>query len=253
MTIAGRPVPGSGGRAWCWSSMIERRWCVWPHRRSAAASRATPPPHAGHQRCARDAGRGRHEPAQLTARPPARRPGVRAASEPSSSAGSWPARDRARWRSASRRTRRSSAAADRAGRCRSRCPRRTPSSPSRPLLPWPRSTRPSGVASGPSCVRPPWFSKPASTRRVARLELDLDRDVADQPRAVGAHRVEVDAGRPRAASRRRARRSARAAGSRRTPPGCTAPRAAAACSASRLTSARSSAQSRWSRSWPPPM
>ena len=33
-----------------------------------------------------------------------------------------------------------------------------------PSLPWPLSTRPSGCAPAPRCVRPPWFSKPASTR-----------------------------------------------------------------------------------------
>ena len=49
-----------------------------------------------------------------------------------------------------------------------------------PLLPWPSRTLPSGVAEGPRWVRPPWFSNPASTR-VRPLDLDLDRDVADQP------------------------------------------------------------------------
>ena len=41
-------------------------------------------------------------------------------------------------------------------------------------------------------MRPPWFSKPASTARLAGLELDLDRDVADQPRPVRADRAQVD-------------------------------------------------------------
>ena len=73
-------------------------------------------------------------------------------------------------------------------------PRRTPSKPEEPVLPWPLSTRPSGCSPAPRCVRPPWFSKPASTRGGPSLvEAHLDRDVADQPRAVGrADRLEVD-------------------------------------------------------------
>ena len=70
-------------------------------------------------------------------------------------------------------------------------PPRTPSKPERPSLPWPFRTRPSGRSPAPSRVRPPWFSKPARTRGRA-VEVDLDRDVADQPRAVLAHRLEVD-------------------------------------------------------------
>ena len=38
-------------------------------------------------------------------------------------------------------------------------------------------------------MRPPWFSKPARTARTA-AEVDLDRDVADQPRAGLADGVE---------------------------------------------------------------
>ena len=93
-------------------------------------------------------------------------------------------------------------------------PPRTPSKPERPSLPWPRRTRPSGARAAPSRVRPPWFSKPASTCG-APSEVDLDGDVADQPRAVLAHGLEVDeadAGEPLAV---RARRRGRAAGSRR--------------------------------------
>ena len=40
---------------------------------------------------------------------------------------------------------------------------RAPSYPSESLFPWPLRTRPSGCAFAPRCVRPPWFSKPAST------------------------------------------------------------------------------------------
>ena len=133
---------------------------------------------------------------------------------------------------------------------------RAPSRPLRPSLPWPRSTRPRGCWPGPRRVRPPWFSKPASTRPPRRspvpASVDLDRDVADQARPVLAHRAHVEQARRPRSPPRRACRSARAAGSRRTrraPP----PRgAAAACSAARLFSIRSSAHSRWSRSWPPP-
>ena len=71
--------------------------------------------------------------------------------------------------------------------------RRTPSKPEAPVLPWPLSTRPRGCAPAPRCVRPPWFSKPASTRDpLSAGQAHLDRDVADQPRAVLAHRVQVD-------------------------------------------------------------
>ena len=46
----------------------------------------------------------------------------------------------------------------------------------------------------PRCVRPPWFSKPASTCLGGRglFKLDFDRDVADQARALGTNRHQVD-------------------------------------------------------------
>ena len=97
---------------------------------------------------------------------------------------------------------------------------------------------PERLALGAEVVRPPWFSKPASTRAPA-VELDLDRDVADQPRAVARAPCAVEqadaldllvaerVGAARAAGSRRRRR----ARPRRAP--------AAACSASRLRLTRS--------------
>ena len=131
--------------------------------------------------------------------------------------------------------------------------RRTPSRPSLPLLPWPLSTRPSGRAPGPEMGPATVVLEPGQDPPAPGLELDLDRDVADQPRPV---RSGPCAGRParrREAPRRPAGRSARAAGSRRRPRGSPRRGSAAACSASRLSSARSSAHSCWSRSCPPPM
>ena len=62
-----------------------------------------------------------------------------------------------------------------------------------PSLPWPAQHAARAARSpAPRRVRPPWFSKPASTARAAGREVDLDRDVADQPRAVLAHGLEVD-------------------------------------------------------------
>src|SRR5262249_53084878 len=43
------------------------------------------------------------------------------------------------------------------------CPRLAPSSPLRRSLPWPFNPRPSALSRGLRRVRPPWFSKPAST------------------------------------------------------------------------------------------
>ena len=94
--------------------------------------------------------------------------------------------------------------------------------------------------------------EPGQHAPLARLELDLDRDVADQPRPVRADRHEIDqsdAGQRLLAELVGVAEQLIAAAHRED----HAPRAAAACSASRLTSARSSAHSRWSRSWPPPM
>ena len=94
------------------------------------------------------------------------------------------------------------------------CRGATPSKPERPSLPWPARTRPSGRSPAPRCVRPPWFSKPASTRRPAverRPRSRRCRSAAGRPRARSRGRR----GRRRGAARRRARRRGRAAGSRR--------------------------------------
>ena len=80
-------------------------------------------------------------------------------------------------------------------------PPRTPSWPSAPLLPWPLSTRPSGSRAGPE-MRAPAVVLEARQHPRAGAEVDLDRDVADQPRAGVAHGLEVDepdAGEPLAA------------------------------------------------------
>ena len=69
-------------------------------------------------------------------------------------------------------------------------PPRTPSKPLAPSLPWPLRTRPSGVRArseaGPAAV------VLEAGEHAPAAEVDLDRDVADQPRAVLAHRLEVD-------------------------------------------------------------
>ena len=181
------------------------------------------------------------------------------ASSSSSSSGCSAARidGRARARSASRRTTRSSAAAGRAGRCRSTLPRARPRSRCAPSLPWPRRTRPSGSCADPRCVRPPWFSKPASTRappRAVRRELDArSRRCRSGAGPSLAHRAHVEQADALGSSRARARRSARAADSRRRRPArrrrARPPRAgprACARSGPRRTGC-------WSRSWPPPM
>ena len=118
-------------------------------------------------------------------------------------------------RSASRRTMRSWAAAGRADRCRSRCRARTPSWPSRAVV----AVAPAAPVR--AAVRRAQMGAPAVVLEAGQhprrpgVELDLDRHVADQPRAVGAHGAQVDQADARAASRRRAGRSGRAAGSRR--------------------------------------
>ena len=58
-------------------------------------------------------------------------------------------------------------------------PTRQPSKPEAPSLPWPATTRPSGIAPGSSSVRPAWFSKPATVVGDAVAELALEQDVAD--------------------------------------------------------------------------
>ena len=158
---------------------------------------------------------------------------------------------RARSRSASRRTRRSSAAAARAGRCRSRCRGARPRTRARRCCRGPRSTRPSGCSPAPRYVRPPWFSKPASTAGPSP-ELDLDRDVADQPRAVLAHGAQVDqpdAGQLLVAELVGvAEQLVAAAHAEHDRAARRRPRAARRA----WSSTRSSAHSAWSRSWPPP-
>ncbi len=110
-----------------------------------------------------------------------------------------------------------------------------------------------GRSPAPRYVRPPWFSKPASTRGAVEAgQLDLDRDVADQARAVLADGAQVDEADARDLLVAELVGVARAAGSRRTRRARRGRAAAAACSASRLCSTRSSAHRRWSRSWPPP-
>ena len=155
---------------------------------------------------------------------------------------------RARSRSASRRTRRSSAAAARAGRCRSR------RAPVRPRSRLGRCCRghgahgPVDALTGPRYVRPPWFSNPASTRRspgssstsIATLPISRgpsSRTVVqvDQPGA-GERLLGQLVGVPEQLIAAAHGEDHRSRGRR--------PRAAA----SRLTSARSSAHSLWSRS-----
>ena len=66
-------------------------------------------------------------------------------------------------------------------------PRRAPSSPCAPLLPWPVSTRPSGGSPAPAgCGRR--GSRSRRARAGPSPQLDFDRDVADQARTVLAHR-----------------------------------------------------------------
>ena len=134
---------------------------------------------------------------------------------------------------ASPRTPCSSAAAGRACRSRSRCrarPPRTPSVPSEPLFPLPRSTRPSGSTPAPRYVRPAWFSKPASRagpRRAGRARSRCCRAAAGRPRAAcrGRRGRRPAAARPAcrsrgraAAARRRRRRSPRRGRRRRAAP-----------------------------------
>ena len=73
-------------------------------------------------------------------------------------------------------------------------PRRTPSKPDEPVLPWPLSTRPSGCSPGAE-VRAAAVVLEAGqhARRTVLVEAHLDRDVADEPRPVRrADRLEVD-------------------------------------------------------------
>ena len=158
------------------------------------------------------------------------------------------------WRSASPRTRRSWAAAGRAGRCRRRSRGRHRGRPRNPSGRRCRDrlrTRPSGRSAAPSRVRPPWFSKPARTLG-APLEIDLDRDVADQPRAVLAHGLEVDeadAGQLLAAELVGVAEQLVAAADGEDHLAALGRRVQRVA----LDVARSSAHSTWSRSWPPPM
>ena len=128
------------------------------------------------------------------------------------------AHTRAPARSAGRPATRSSAAAGRGGRCRSRCPRRTPSWPSRPLLPCPARTRPSGRSSGPEVGAAAVVLEARDDPR-AGAQVGLDRAVADQARAVLAHGAQVHEPDARERALAHLVALARAVGSRRRQPG----------------------------------
>ena len=94
-------------------------------------------------------------------------------------------------------------------------------------------------APGPRCVRPPWFSKPASTAARRRR---ASTSIATLPIRRGpSERTVRSVQQPDARQRlaRPARSSARAAGSRRRPPSTTAPARGRVAARSRLCSARS--------------
>ena len=71
-------------------------------------------------------------------------------------------------------------------------PARTPSSPSAPLLPWPRMTRPSGSTPGAQVGAAAVVLEAGDLQRRPVAEVGLDRDVADQPRPGVADGLEVD-------------------------------------------------------------
>ena len=143
-----------------------------------------------------------------------------AASSASSSGGSSRRRDPQRRRRQPVRERRcSSAAAGRACRSRSPCraaPPRTPSVPSEPLLPLPLQHAPERRGAGAE-VRAARVVLEAGEPRRPAGQVERDRDVAEQPRAVLAPRVEVDEPDARAAARPPSRSRGRAAAARRRP------------------------------------
>ena len=182
-------------------------------------SRSRSPGSRERRRAAASARRGAERGSQRRCAPLARALACAASSSSSSSgssSGVEPAtRARARARSGGRRARRSSAAAGRAGRCRSGCASRTPSKPSRAVVAvtadHPAERARAGAEVGAAAV----VLEAGDLERAAAAEVGLDRDVADQPRAGLADRLEVDeaeAGDPLA---RRAGSCGRAAGSRR--------------------------------------
>ena len=212
------------------------RWSVWSQRRSLGG---------GRERAYRA---GYHRPAARRARR------VRGVLERVVERRQRPRAGPARWRSASRRTRRSWAAAGRADRCRSRAPRATPSKPDAPVLPWPRSTRPSGCSPAPEVRAPAVVLEAGEDARA--VEPGSSTSIATLPisRGPSSRTVsQVDEPDARDRARRRARRRGRAAGSRRRRRGSTrAARRRRRAARRAWSSTRSCAHSAWSRSWPPP-
>ena len=93
-------------------------------------------------------------------------------------------------------------------------PPRTPSKPDAPVVAVALAGRARAALAGAQ-PRAAAVVLEAGEHARRAVELDLDGDVADQPRAVLAHGLEVDEADARGAARRRARSRGRAAGSRR--------------------------------------
>ena len=69
---------------------------------------------------------------------------------------------------------------------------RRPRSPTRPLLPWPLQHAAERLRAGAEVRAPAVVLEAGEHARAVAREVDLDRDVADQPRAVLADGVQVD-------------------------------------------------------------